>query len=61
MHILDIKRHKNDEMGTIKVPVLVCVSVESKAELAREFCDRIQSRNVALGTSDDWYFFKEDA
>ena len=32
-----------------------CISDEPRSELAREFGDRIQSRNVPLGTSDDSY------
>ena len=32
---------------------LFFISDELKSELAREFGDRIQSRNVPLGTSDD--------
>lgn len=36
-------------------PRFFCNSDESKSGLARDFGDRLQFRNMPIGTSGDWY------
>ena len=49
-----IERYNLQQLSEIRIAAF-CISDEPRSELARAFGDRIQSRNVSLGTSDDFY------